>query len=33
MLGTTLPTPVYGIYRRRLGFSEPMVTAPPAVRD
>jgi MFS family permease len=26
MLGTTLPTPLYGIYRQRLGFSELMVT-------
>lgn len=26
MLGTTLPTPLYGLYREKLGFSEFMVT-------
>jgi predicted MFS family arabinose efflux permease len=26
MLGTTLPTPLYGLYRERFGFSELMVT-------
>lgn len=26
MVGTTLPTPLYGLYRERLGFSELMVT-------
>jgi MFS family permease len=26
MLGTTLPTPLYGIYRERFGFSELMIT-------
>ncbi|MEU0279113.1 MFS transporter [Streptomyces sp. NPDC088551] len=26
MAGTTLPTPLYGLYRRQLGFSELMVT-------
>jgi predicted MFS family arabinose efflux permease len=26
MLGTTLPTPLYGLYRQRFGFSELMVT-------
>lgn len=26
MLGTTLPTPLYGLYREELGFSEFMVT-------
>jgi predicted MFS family arabinose efflux permease len=26
MLGTTLPTPLYGLYRQRFGFSELMIT-------
>src|SRR5204863_7819822 len=26
MLGTTLPTPLYGIYQQRFGFSELMIT-------
>ena len=26
MLGTTLPTPLYGLYQQRFGFSELMVT-------
>jgi len=26
MLGTTLPTPLYGLYRERFGFSELMIT-------
>src|SRR5947209_5039353 len=26
MLGTTLPTPLYGLYRVRFGFSELMIT-------
>lgn len=26
MLGTTLPTPLYGLYRQRFGFSELIVT-------
>jgi len=26
MLGTTLPTPLYGLYRANFGFSELMVT-------
>lgn len=26
MLGTTLPTPLYGLYQRRFGFSELVVT-------
>src|ERR1700679_1356051 len=26
MLGTTLPTPLYGLYQEQLGFSELMVT-------
>jgi hypothetical protein len=26
MLGTTLPTPLYGLYQRRLGFSARVLT-------
>ncbi|MEV0041590.1 MFS transporter, partial [Streptomyces sp. NPDC050804] len=26
MAGTTLPTPLYGLYRQQLGFSELLVT-------
>jgi MFS family permease len=26
MLGTTLPTPLYGLYRQQFGFSELMIT-------
>lgn len=26
MLGTTLPTPLYGLYRQQIGFSELIVT-------
>lgn len=27
MIGTTLPTPLYGLYRQRFGFSELMITS------